>query len=378
MNMPLEAAMIEYLYQKASAAGSPISGTFELTPLCNMNCRMCYVRLSKEEQSKMGELKSAEEWLRLARKARESGMLFLLITGGEPFTHPEIRTIIEELHKMGFILTINTNGTLIDEEIVSWLKKSPPARVNVTLYGASDETYNRLCRCPDGFSRTDRAIRLLKKNGISVKINCSVTPQNYADLPEIIGYANRNEIVIQPTAYMFPANDKKSAAADDGYRFSPEKAAYYTAYIDYLLNGKDRFLAYAKNNLTPADSDDGCGKIGEGVKCRAGKCSFWITWNGMMLPCGMFPRSVEQGEHNIFDSDFEELWLALKEQTKKIRLPARCAGCKMKEDCKACAAMVIAENGCFDKAPEYRCRYVKSFYDERDRLKKEITEQEAE
>ena len=119
MNMPVEAAMVEYLYQKASASGSPISGTFELTPLCNMNCRMCYVRLSKEEQTARGRLKSAEEWLNLAQRCKDAGMLFLLITGGEPFTHPEIRTIIEELHRMGFILTINTNGTMIDENTVS-------------------------------------------------------------------------------------------------------------------------------------------------------------------------------------------------------------------------------------------------------------------
>ena len=371
MNMPIEAAMVEYLYQKASAAGSPISGTFELTPLCNMNCKMCYVRLSKEEQKKAGRLKSAEEWISLARKARNSGMLFLLITGGEPFTHPEIRTIIEELHKMGFILTINTNGTLIDEETVNWLKKSSPARINVTLYGANNETYNRLCRCPDGFSRVDKAITLLKENGITVKINCSVTPHNSNDLPEIISYANRNGLVIQPTAYMFPSVDKKS---ENNYRFTPEKAAYYTAYIDYLLNGKDKFLSFSKNNIIPADSDDTCGKTGEGVKCRAGKCSFWITWDGMMLPCGMFPRD---GKKNAFDSDFDELWIDLKAKTKKIRLPAECASCKMKEDCKVCAAMVISENGCFDKVPEYRCRFVNSFYIERNRLKKEITEQEA-
>ena len=372
MNMPIEAAMVEYLYQKASAAGSPVSGTFELTPLCNMNCRMCYVRLSKEEQASSGRLKSAEEWLNLARKARENGMLFLLITGGEPFTHPEIRTIIEELHKMGFILTINTNGTMIDEETVSWLKKSPPSRVNVTLYGANDETYKQLCRCPDGFSRADKAIRLLKENGITVKINCSVTPHNSDDLPAIIEYADINGIVIQPTAYMFPSVDKK---AENNYRFTPEKAAYYTAYIDYLLNGKDKFLSFSKNSIIPSDSDDTCGKTGEGVKCRAGKCSFWITWDGMMLPCGMFPRNTDK---NVFCSDFAELWSDLKAQTERIRLPSECAVCKMKDECKACAAMVISENGCFDKAPEYRCRFVRAFYTERDRLKQEIINQEAE
>ncbi|MBR5233768.1 MAG: radical SAM protein [Clostridia bacterium] len=372
MNMPVEAAMVEYLYQKASASGSPISGTFELTPLCNMNCSMCYVRLSKEEQTARGELKSAEEWLNLARRCKDAGMLFLLITGGEPFTHPEIRTIIEELHRMGFILTINTNGTMIDEETVSWLKKVPPARINVTLYGADNDTYKRLCRCPDGFSKADKAIMLLKENGINIKINCSVTPYNADDLPEIISYAKRNEIVIQPTAYMFPSN-KKSTETNNEFRFSPEKAAYYTAYIDYLINGKDKFLSFSKDAVIPADNDDNCGKTGEGIKCRAGKCSFWITWDGQILPCGMFPRNAEK---NAFEGSFDELWAYTKDMTDKIRLPADCAECRLKKECRACAAMVISENGCFDKAPEYRCRYVSSFYTERNRLINEITHKE--
>ena len=58
---PVEPVVTEFLYRKASRQGIPLSGTFELTPLCNMNCRMCYVRLSKEEQASSGRLKTAEE-----------------------------------------------------------------------------------------------------------------------------------------------------------------------------------------------------------------------------------------------------------------------------------------------------------------------------
>ena len=58
--------------------GIPLSASFELSPLCNMNCRMCYVRLSKEEMKEKGRLRTAREWLELARQMRDAGTLFII------------------------------------------------------------------------------------------------------------------------------------------------------------------------------------------------------------------------------------------------------------------------------------------------------------
>ena len=66
--------IVQIMYNDASARGIPVGGTFELTPLCNMNCRMCYIRMSKEEMDKCGRMKTAAEWLSLAEKAKEKGM----------------------------------------------------------------------------------------------------------------------------------------------------------------------------------------------------------------------------------------------------------------------------------------------------------------
>ena len=85
----------EYLFRKATAKGVPLSGTFELTPVCNMDCKMCYIRLSAQEQKAKGQLRSGKAWLELAQRAKEQGLLYLLITGGEPFLHPDIRQILE-------------------------------------------------------------------------------------------------------------------------------------------------------------------------------------------------------------------------------------------------------------------------------------------
>ena len=367
--VPVAPAATEYLYRKATAAGIPLSGTFELTPVCNMDCKMCYVRLSRQAQEAIAPLADAEKWLQLAQTAKEAGMLYLLLTGGEPFLHPQFREIMEGLHRKGLIITLNSNGTMIDESTVRWLKNCPPVRINISLYGASNETYGRLCGNPKGFTQVTEAIRLLKDAGISVKLNCSLTPYNAADLPQMVAFSKENDLVLQVATYMFPPIRKDGAMTGKNDRFSPEEAAYYMAYADYLTLGAERFAAQEGNCPVPADLEDLCSDLGDGVRCRAGRCSFWITWQGDMTPCGMFPA---EGSPNVFENSFAESWELVKEKTAEIRLPAKCAACSAKDTCHACAAMVITESGCFDKVPRYRCDMIHAYSAQYNRVKEEM------
>ena len=360
IQIPVEPAITEYLHAKASRAHIPLSGTFELTPLCNMSCKMCYVRLTPGQQQAIRPLRTAEEWLALGEEAKKAGLLYLLLTGGEPFLHPQFREILTGLQKMGFVISINTNGTLIDEATVAWLKTAPPTRMNITLYGASNETYGKLCGNPMGFSQVTRAIGLLREAGISVKLNCSVTPYKAHDLEAIFAFAKQENLVIQATSYMFPPlrRDPKMVGVND--RFTPEEAAYYSAKVEVLLNGEDAFLARPEEELPqlPAEPDESCGSLGEKIRCRAGKCSFWVTWEGRFMPCGMLPSAEEC---NVIESGFSAAWQKAMEIADAIRLPAKCAACSMQDSCKACAAMVMTESGRFDEVPEYRCRMTHAF-----------------
>lgn len=366
-SIPVAPPLTEYFYRKASAAGIPLSGTFELTPVCNMDCKMCYVRLSRAEQESISPLHNADEWLTLAQNARDAGMLYLLVTGGEPFLHPQIRPILEGLNKMGLIVSINSNGTMIDEDVISWLKKAPPIRVNISIYGASDETYAKLCNNPSGFTQVTKAISLLKEAGISVKLNCSLTPHNIHDLPRIVDFAKENDLILQIATYMFPPTRKSDENIGKNERLTAEQAAYYSAYSEYLLLGKERFLE--KEIGFPDDIEDHCAEIGDGIRCRAGKCSFWVNWNGKMTPCGMFP---DLKFPNVFEINFEQAWSEIKKIASSIVLPTMCAGCSAKNDCRACAAMVITESGQFDKVPQYRCDMTHALREQWNRVKEEI------
>ena len=82
-----------YLFAKAGSQGIPLSGTFELTARCNLDCRMCYIhKRANDAEARAGE-RTAARWLELAKECQEAGTLLLLLTGGEPFLRPDFRKI---------------------------------------------------------------------------------------------------------------------------------------------------------------------------------------------------------------------------------------------------------------------------------------------
>lgn len=111
----------------------------------------------------------------------QPGHAVLLLTGGEPLIRTDFRYLLTELKKMGLLVSVNSNGSLIDRDWLDFFRHEPPFRFNITLYGGSEETYERLCGRPM-FGRVTENIRALRQLGIGVKLNASMTPYNVADM----------------------------------------------------------------------------------------------------------------------------------------------------------------------------------------------------
>ena len=174
-------------------------------------------------------------------------------------------------------------------------------------------------------------------------------------------FAQDNDLIIQATSYMFPPLRKDSTQIGQNNRFSPNDASLYGAYISAYSNGFDNFKAYVESGqIELYDTDDDCGVVeGDSMRCRAGITSFWMTWEGKMLPCGMIP---DEGK-DPWKFGFDSAWENAKNIVKDIKLPVECAGCGKKERCKACAAMVYTETGSYDKVPQYRCEMTNFYQD---------------
>ena len=361
-DLPVERPLTNRLFAKASREKIPLSGTFELSPVCNFSCRMCYVRKTAAEVSRSPRpIMTLQQWLDIARQARDAGMLYLLLTGGEPFLWPDFWPLYEALADMGFLISINTNGSLIDDAAVERLSRRPPTRINITLYGAGDETYHRLCGVKGVFARVDRAITALQAAGIQVKLNGSLTPDNVSDLEACAAYAEKRGLIYETNTYMFPPVRRDDTMVGRNERFTPAQAAWYNAESNRLRFGQAHYEAYmesvVRGSVPPPGLDESCVDPRDGtVRCRAGKASFWITWDGYMTPCGMMTHP----QVDLRSRSFSEAWQELVGETSSLSISRVCVECPNHGLCHSCAAMAMTETGRSDGIPVYLCQMVEA------------------
>ena len=341
---------------RAAALGRPINGSLELTPLCTMDCGMCYVRLSREEMEQKGSLHTAEEYIALAQEMARAGVLFLLLTGGEPLLFPDFQKLYTELKGMGFVLTVNTNGTLIDEGWADFFARHKPRRVNITLYGSSEETYEKLCRCPGGYEKAVKAVRLLKERGVDVKINGSATRLNRQDMAEIYRIGRELDAPVHMDCYMIPALHERGLPQDRQTRLDPESAARAEVEALRAELGPEGLREYAARLTAETEKEEK--EYGTGIFCLAGNCSFTVNWQGELRPC----VSLSEPSVPVFERGFEAAWQEIREKAKGLHMNEKCGGCPLRPLCKVCPAAARLETGAYDGVPEYLCRNAQELY----------------
>lgn len=341
------------LIYKAGMDRRPILGTFELTPMCNFSCKMCYIRKEPQEVEENGGLQPIERWIRWAEEAKDEGMLYLLLTGGEPLTYPGFWELYPELVNMGFVISINSNGSMITEETANRLANMPPKKINITLYGASNETYEDLCGVKNGFDRVMEAVGRLKKYGISYKYNCSLTQCNQHELEKMFYIAKEQSVPIEFASYMFPPVRRHIKEKDTLMRLSAEDAGRCAVQSMFLQLDETQFRAYAKARMQYEPPKELTEKNeGKEMACRAGRCSFWLDWQGNMSACGMFNEPC----YSVVDQPIRKAWDQVVESTNKIRCLAACSECKNQKICHVCVSSVYCETGGLHGRPEYICR----------------------
>lgn len=358
----MEPITSKFLHAKGKKLGLPIGGTFELTPRCNFNCKMCYVHLTAEEQQQRGKELTAAQWLQLGDEAVKAGTVFLLLTGGEPTLRPDFPEIYQGLKEKGFALSINSNGLLLEGDLLKLLCSNPPTRINISLYGMSNETYERQCGLPV-YDRIIHNIETLREAGVDVKVNMSVTPDNVDDLQAVCDKTRELGVHMQSTPYMFPPIRLHPELCGQNYRMEPEKAgvtmADYEARYGTEQQLRRRYDALLQGKRLEEESDDDCDREeGNGMLCRGGITTFWLDWDGKMTPCG---QMIEPA-FDVLSLGFAEAWKRTKEATAAIRLPVECANCSIQDICHPCAAMCYCETGSFGKKPEYVCRMRHAYF----------------
>lgn len=235
--------------------------------------------------------------------------------------------------------------------------ENKPRRINITLYGSKNETYENLCHMKDGFDKTIRGIELLKKYKIDVKINGSLVKKNFHDRMEIIDIGEKYDIPVRIDTYMYPSVRERTTPFNFQERLNPEDAAKARVEILHREMGDELFEQYAKQTIYLAEHTEEGDACPGHMTCRAGQSSFVVNWQGMIRSCIV----LDQPSYDAFDTtdDFMTLWNKIVKETEEIKTSMECNQCKLRHVCNTCAAAAIAECGDSEGVSKYLCEYTK-------------------
>jgi SynChlorMet cassette radical SAM/SPASM protein ScmF len=133
-----------------------------LAGTCNLRCRHCWIDPGFGTESQ--RFLPWSELRKIIVQAQELGLRAVKLTGGEPLLHPEISTILRELHQMGLKLRMESNGTLIGDRQAEVLRETD-TDVSISLDGPTAELHDSLRGVPGAFDRTLRGVEALTRAG---------------------------------------------------------------------------------------------------------------------------------------------------------------------------------------------------------------------
>ena len=339
-----------YLEGKAREKGVPLSGQFELTPLCNFSCKMCYVHLDADQLSGRKVL-STDTWKGLMRQAWEAGMLHASLTGGECLTYPGFDELYLYLQSLGCMISVLTNGYLLDDRRIAFFRKHKPAAIQITLYGWNNDVYERVTGQP-AFDTVTGNIRKAMDAGL--KVDLTVTPNRYLgeDVLETVRLGKHlDKGLVVNTSLFAPREETGRSRQEDSidadqyiriYRLMNELAGRETKEID-----PDRLPPVGG----PSHECTQCG-----LQCGGGRSAFVIDWKGTMMPCNRL---------NVVHADpiregFKEAWARINREAESWPRVPECEGCAYRSVCNICAASMLryAEPG---RQPTELCETVRYY-----------------
>jgi len=334
----------EYMLQfnrKAAAQRIPLSGSIDLTHRCNLRCVHCYLGGKTQNMNTPNPELTTAQWIRIIDEIAEAGCLNLLITGGEPFLKAGFAEIYTRARENGLIVTVFTNGSRITDDILALFKDLPPHAVEISLYGATLETYERITGIKGSYRRCINGIEKLLDHNINLKLKTVLLVHNHHEFYDIKTMAEKNNVTFRFDAAIFPTiyGDKTPVRL----RVSPKEA------VEIELSDKNRLKEWRDffckvKDLPRSDFLYICG---------AGLTSFHIDPYGNLQPCLM----ITDLKYNLLKGNFREGWQDVVPgiRQRKADRDFACNQCEKMVLCGYCPAFFKLEKGAEDVSSEYLC-----------------------
>jgi len=332
----------ELLNQKINAQRIPVEGSFELTFRCNLRCVHCYCNLPPHDENALQKELRTNEVLDVLDQVADAGCLWLLLTGGESLLRKDFPEIYTHAKKKGFIITLFTNGTLVTPWVADFLKAWPPHSVEITLYGATRETYEKITRVPGSYRSCLKGIELLVKRGIPLSLKTMAMTLNQGELHLIKAFAEERGLKFRFDAMLNPRLDGTKGPCE--FRLPPERVVQLD--LEYEERSHE-WKEFCEKFIGPFSSE-------RLFNCGAGISTFHIDPYGIVSPCQM-ARFQSKG---LRAAAFKEVWEEHIPATLKLKPQGDypCGRCELISLCGQCPGWAWLEEHNPEQPVEYLCR----------------------
>ena len=344
------------LWEKTRAKRIPFSFELEITARCNNDCRHCYINLPAGDRVAQDKELSFEEIKEIVDEAVSMGALWCLITGGEPLLREDFSSIYLHLKKKGLLVSVFTNATLMREEHVRLFQKYPPRELEISVYGVTQETYERVTRITGSYAAFMRGLALLLESGIKVRLKAMALRSNLHEMPEIARFCRertRDYFRLDPFLHLRYDGNQERNEEIRSERLSPEEIAALER------SDPERLEALQKSCGRMIASDSSFPDCNHLFHCGAGNDNFNLSYDGLLRLCPSLwhPDCV----YDLKRGNLKEAWLSFIPQVREMRSKRRefldkCLGCSIVNLCMWCPAYAHLETGAMDTPVDYFCR----------------------
>ena len=339
-------AFSEALHQRQGGERAPLQVTIEVTRRCPLACQHCYNNLPMGDQAARSREMTTEEHFRMLDELVELGCFWLLYTGGEIFARKDFLEIYTYAKKKGFLITLFTNGTLINEKIADYLVEWPPFAIEITLYGRTKETYEELTAIPGSYEKCLRGIRLLKERALPLKLKTVATSINKHEISAMRRFAEEElGVEFKCDGQVNPRIDCSQSPL--AVRLTAEEVVA----LDLAApNGVNDYRKLARHD---SENPPSLKQIDTMYFCGGGMNSFAVNAYGEMGICVISQQETFRVQEAGLKRVWEESLLQLR--TRKRTRMTKCIECRIQSLCAMCPANGELENGDRESPVAFLC-----------------------
>lgn len=197
-----------------------IKAQLELTYRCNLHCVHCYTDPYNNRLDIRKEL-SLDEIKRILDELADLEIVFLNLTGGEIFTHPQFFEIYDYAYRKGFLLMLYTNGTIFTQGMIERLQQAPPFSIDISCHSVNEAAFDRFTQVPGSFRNFMKSMDLLQHSGLPYSFKTKAMNWNRDELPQITAFVESFGQPFRVTTSLSPRLNGDLSSLD--YRLSPEE-----------------------------------------------------------------------------------------------------------------------------------------------------------